>query len=697
MVACGAMRGFIFQFPELLSLLPLVMLLGWLLARARKLRRAVVDALGGGHPTNRTQRDALRLAAVVLGVLTLARPGYSPRLEPTTRTGRDVVFALDVSQSMLAEDVSPSRLDVAKQGVRDALKAMGNERAGLVVYAGSASVLCPLTYDYDFVRYMLDQAQPRTVDFGGTTLQAAVEKAVDQVFVDGREGMQDLVVLTDGGDNGSKLEQMVKLLDEKQVDVLLVGIGDSETGSPIPILDDEGNPKLLESEGSTVMTKLEDEALRDFTDKSTRVHYVAAGAQAFDLGVIYQTFSKDLRHDSAVTEAGLRVYQEAAVFFLIPALILLVLAECWGARGLRLSGGVVVFFMCVLAAMESKAAGLQTEFGEAVGMMAKGDYQEASMRFSEICENASASEAGPADLGALQFNRGLCLLKLAESQAGNSATEALATALDAQRAFLAARRSAPDLKRAGQRLESTATVLASLRKQVAEQEAAQREVQKELQKLLDRLQALLKSQQALRSEILSKESARDEAPLSPEAGEKLSRKEDTLKVESKSVQSEMKILDENMHKTIPGVPPIESILTEPIKLMTDVRDAQDDMATELKVRDAWPTALAHGRQAEKTLEQIIEILSNNNADPGESDEEGDEIPEDGDFAPTDDSQPSTADSKAAEGDLAAGAEMQALPVPNYSAEDVLKEEQGSLQFRQQKRGGANASKVKKDY
>ena len=132
----------------------------------------------------------------------MARPGYSPERLSISRTGRDVVFALDVSQSMLTEDVAPSRLEVAKQAVRDALNTFSNERVGLVVYAGSATIMCPLTYDYDFVRYMLEQTHTRSADFGGTTLQSAVEKVVDQVLMADRAGVQDLVVMTDGGDHG---------------------------------------------------------------------------------------------------------------------------------------------------------------------------------------------------------------------------------------------------------------------------------------------------------------------------------------------------------------------------------------------------------------------------------------------------------------------------------------------------------------
>ena len=209
------MSEFIFQWPlALLALLGTFPLL-WMLAHARKQRLQLIEAMGGGHPTHRKLRDILRISAYILLVLALARPGYAPHTEATSRTGRDVVFAIDVSQSMLAEDAAPSRLEVAKQGVRDALQTFENERVGLIVYAGSASILCPLTYDYDFVRYMLEQANPRTVDFGGTTVQSAVEKAVDQVFVAGRENVQDLIVLTDGGDHGSVVTKTVDLLNTK--------------------------------------------------------------------------------------------------------------------------------------------------------------------------------------------------------------------------------------------------------------------------------------------------------------------------------------------------------------------------------------------------------------------------------------------------------------------------------------------------
>ena len=271
--------------------------------------------MGGGLSTHRQLRDTLRVSAFVLLVFALARPGYAPEKLSISRTGRDVVFALDVSQSMLAEDVAPSRLEVAKQAVRDALVTFSNERVSLVVYAGSATILCPLTYDYDFVRYMLDQAHTRSADFGGTTLQSAVETVVDQVFMADRAGVQDLVVITDGGDHGSQMPRVTELLEEHGVDLLLLGIGNSKEGSPIPIEDAEGVRTLLRSEESIIYTQLDDATLRDLAAQSMDAEYVPVGTKIFNLGQIYFEYVTGRDVSASVEGDGVVVYQEAALFF----------------------------------------------------------------------------------------------------------------------------------------------------------------------------------------------------------------------------------------------------------------------------------------------------------------------------------------------------------------------------------------------
>ena len=270
--------------------------------------------MGAERKTHRLIQDRLRLIAWALIALAVARPGYAPYQEAYSQTGRDVVFALDVSQSMLARDVTPNRLEVAKQGIRDALDQFSNERVALIVYAGTASILCPLTYDYDFVRYMLEQANPRTVDFGGTTLQSAIEKAVDQVFNPERDGVQDLVILSDGGDHGSRMERVETLLAESNVGLLIVGLGDPSNGSPILLPQEDGSLQTLEIDQETVLTKLEDALLRNLSATYPNAEYIAAETKPFHLGQLYNDYATEKSTLVSKANSGKLIYREAAIF-----------------------------------------------------------------------------------------------------------------------------------------------------------------------------------------------------------------------------------------------------------------------------------------------------------------------------------------------------------------------------------------------
>ncbi len=703
------MNGFTFQWPALLVLLLLAFPLAGLLAYARRRRLAAIAAMGGGKPTHRRLRDVMRVAAFVMLVLALARPGYAPRTESMSHTGRDVVFVLDVSQSMLAEDASPSRLEVAKQAVRDALMTLGNERVGLVVYAGSASILCPLTYDYDFVRYMLEQANPRTVDFGGTALQSAVEKAADQVFMDGREGVQDLVVLTDGGDHGSTLDKMLEVIEQRKIDVLLIGIGDPNSASPIRLKDEKGAVSLLEDDGAPVYTKLEAGALRELAARSGNVEYVEAGAGPFDLGHLYQDYASGRRREAASGETGLVVYQEGAVLFLVPGLLLLLLSECWGARGPGLGSAAVICCGLLLPGSGLADEAFRASFEAAVRSFEDGSHEEAEAGFSKLYQEVAGGTADAGELAALHFNRGLCLIKLSEAQAEMAPEQALLLAEQARDSFLAAKRGAPGMRRAGVRLELTSALVAELRAKVEEQEKAKKELDDEVQALVERLQALLKAQQDLRAEVSAADVPRQQerrgpntpppAPVTEPEGAvgmvgEFVAKQVAVRGESDAVGERMKAIDGKLKVPVPGVLAMDTVLTEPLRLMGGTAEPLARAIEGLKVWNTWPASRFAQQQFEKILEEILDLLVSDSQQEGDEGEEMEDYEEGEEWEESDEG---SSDSMAAAGDLAASAEMQPLPKPNYSAEDILMEEQGSLQFRQQKRAGENAGKVEKDY
>jgi hypothetical protein len=683
------MSQFVFQWPAALALLLLTVPLVWLLARARRKRLQIIQAMGGGHPTHRKLRDVLRVLAVALCMLAFARPGYSPRTESTSRTGRDVVFAIDVSQSMLAEDTPPSRLEVAKQGVRDALNTFTNERVGLVVYAGSSSILCPLTYDYDFVRYMLDQANPRTVDFGGTTLQSAVEKVVDQVFMEGREEVQDLIVLTDGGDHDSVTAKAIDLLNTKGVDTLLIGLGDPRQGAPIKLKDEDGNIQLLEYQGSAVYTKLEDVALRAFAAESSRVTYLPIGTQPFNLGQAYIDYAKDKPVDAADSENGVTIYQEAAVFFLVPALLLLLLSERWGTRRPQMAQLAVIGATLILLPRSQAADGFETNFNHAVDILEAGNFEEASTLLSELHRTASASVANAEQIAAIHFNRGLALI--GQSTAQETPQIALGYAQDAQLAFLEAKRSSPGLERAGIRLQLTAQTVSELRIQIEAMEQENDEINEQLQRLVERLQELLKSQTELRESVAK-------AELETTAPQQILRfieSQTEQRLESQALQIIMQEIDASMQAQPADSPLNDSLMTEPIRLIQQAQTSQEAAAGYLKQVDQWSLSRELQVDAEHAIEQILELLTSDSEQDSSESEEWEEMEED--YESMEESGEGMSSSDPMEGDFAAGSEMQALPVPNYSAEDILMEEQGNQQFRQQKRASANAANVEKDF
>ena len=708
------MNGLIFQWPLALLLLLLLIPLVWLHAFANQAREQVIRALGGEYHTHRRFRDSLRLLALALLILSLARPGHSPRTESVSHMGRDVVFALDVSRSMLAEDLTPSRLEVAKQAIRDALAGFHHERVGLVVYAGSASILCPLSYDHDFVRYMLEQANPRSVDFGGTTLQSAVDKVVDQVFIEGRAGVQDLIVLTDGGDHGSKMSAVVKQLNDYEVDVLIVGLGDAQIRSPIPIIDEEGNPGLLQTDGVTVYTKLDDTVLRDFAAQSGRVLYVPAGTSPFNLGQLYATYAADKSVQPASSESGIQVYQESFAFFLIPALVLLLIAECIGAKGLRLGTAILMIMFLIPSShrLRAASAGFESDFDVAYRLLESGNVQEAEIHFTDMYREAREGSANAAELAAVQMNRGLCLIQLSQAQGEENPELALGLAQEAQIALLSAKRYNPLMQRAGLRLQNANTLISRFEAKLEAMENAEQVFNERFSQLIEQIQILLKKQKALRETTISQDVDRrrprtpKKAPPPPpiippenaaELGSSFQEQQNELHKETLQTYEFMSALNSELAAGASSEPTgTQTILHEPLQLMNEVLAAQQQAETLFAAWSSWPAGRGEQQVAERLLKRILDLLGgNSNPDLSDAEDYDDSEYEENEYM--EDSEESLSSSESIEGELAMQSEMQELPVPNYSAEEILLEEQGNLQFRQQKRASANAAKVKKDY
>ncbi|MES2309433.1 MAG: VWA domain-containing protein, partial [Verrucomicrobiota bacterium] len=323
------MNGFLFQSPWILTCLALLPLLGLLFRFAQKKRKELLAHLGGARhepiekkQNERTQNEWRTRAGIALLILALARPGAHPHPESSPEGGRDLIFLLDVSRSMLGTDFRPNRLERAKEDIVRCLDSLNHDRVGLMIFAGSSSLLSPLTTDDDFFKSRLKEVIPDSVAHGSTYLQIVLEKTTDLMISPDRHGYQDLILLTDGGDQGSHPEKTIAALNASKTRLMIVGYGDPKFGSRIP-LGEKGSEGFLMDEGQEVWTRLEENSLKALAHANPEGIYLYAGKPGFDLGKAYQEWSLKAPR-SSLNGTPKIVYDEYFAWLLLPALILLV-------------------------------------------------------------------------------------------------------------------------------------------------------------------------------------------------------------------------------------------------------------------------------------------------------------------------------------------------------------------------------------
>ena len=275
-----------FAYPWVLpvGLLALAVLVR-LVLRGERARRAALAAFGdtallsrGSTLTPQRQAGtvrALRLAALALGVLALARPQAGERERELVRTGRDVLLLLDLSRSMGVADVSTgtvsgpgTRLAAAKEIAWEVLAEYPGDRVGLVIFGGSAFLQMPLTSDRASLRLFLDAASPDDLGDPATDLSAALLTAVSAFEHEGEEGRRAILMVTDGESGEGNLEAAADALREAELPIFAVGVG-STRGGPVPADSSEApEPYHRDHIGRVVISRLEEGDLRKVAEES---------------------------------------------------------------------------------------------------------------------------------------------------------------------------------------------------------------------------------------------------------------------------------------------------------------------------------------------------------------------------------------------------------------------------------------------
>jgi Ca-activated chloride channel family protein len=314
---------FRFAHPEyfyLLLLVPLmVVLFEWcLLQRKRRLARmgtpAAIARLAPEASVGRLRwKFWLLCFAIVALVVALARPQAGSKLKEVEREGVEIMVAIDVSNSMLANDFEPSRLERTKYAVGRVIEGLSEDKIGVIVFAGDAYVQLPITADYLTAKNFVQQISPSQVTKQGTAIGAAIDMAAGS-FSSQSESSRVLVLVTDGENHEDDALVAAERAAQQGITIYTIGIGTPE-GAPIRIGDDF----IRDSEGEIVVSKLDEEGLQKIA-LTTGGAYVRASAQSVGLDEIIKLINQT---EKAKFES--EVFEEYDEQYAVPVLVALAL------------------------------------------------------------------------------------------------------------------------------------------------------------------------------------------------------------------------------------------------------------------------------------------------------------------------------------------------------------------------------------
>ena len=323
------MRFYQMSCLHLLWLAPVLLFALWLTARWRMRTlerlasaRLLREIVKGVQPSRRRWQAGLFVLGFIALVIALTRPAWNPKPKTVERWGRDVVFVLDVSRSMLAQDLRPSRLERAKLAIGDVLEILSGDRVALVAFAGTAVVKCPLTLDYGFFEMALNNLTPGSISRGGSMIGDAIRTALDEVFDDEGGKYRDIVLITDGEDHDSFPVEAAKAAGNRKVRILAIGLGDEDEGKRIPVEDTKAQRAFLTYQGREIWSKLDADTLRKIVNVSFGGKYFGVATGTIDLGTIYQELIAEAEQRK-VESLVIKQYEEKFQIFLLLAFVFL--------------------------------------------------------------------------------------------------------------------------------------------------------------------------------------------------------------------------------------------------------------------------------------------------------------------------------------------------------------------------------------
>ena len=387
----------------LILLIPLMFIAYWLMRRWRKRRIARFgdpDLVSSLAPLVPRRKGWLKLTLLSLALLFfaigMARPQLGAILKEKQVKGAEIMVVLDVSNSMLAEDYSPNRLERAKLAISKLVDELQGDRIGLIIFAGESFVQLPVTSDYVSAKIFLNSITTESVPVQGTAMGEAIRTAIKS-FTSESENSRAIILITDGENHEDDPVSAAKDAVDMGARVFCIGVGSPE-GKPIPM--DGG--LLKDNDGNIVVTRLDEKTLRDVASAG-RGLYVRAGNTEFGLNpVIDEIRSLDAKDFQSVV---FEEYDEQYMYFFAIALIFMLIefmiSDTRNRRSLfgRGKGMVAVLILMLASPVMLQAQSDRSEVRAGNREFKKGEFREAELDYKRALEEDSTSVTAKYNLG----------------------------------------------------------------------------------------------------------------------------------------------------------------------------------------------------------------------------------------------------------------------------------------------------------
>ena len=573
----------------LLLIIPLIVLFIWMhrqraVRLARLISSNVWETVIPGHSRKSGRRRiVLRLLALLCIGLALTRPQWGSHWEEVKQRGLDIIVVLDTSKSMLAEDIKPNRLKQAQWAVRDFVKQLKGDRIGLIAFAGSSFLQCPVTIDYAAFTMMLDDIYAGIIPRGGTAIEQALKTAADS-FDTKSEADRVIILITDGEDHEGDPMRMAEQLRKDKIKLFCIGVGTLE-GELVP--STEGYVK--NQQGQVVKSSL-NEGLLEKLASETGGFYVRSAPGDFGLDRIYKLGISGLQRNEQETRLA-KVYEERFGWFAAAALLFLL------TEGLFRPAAILVFLM-LISAPQADAADWVTAYKKGdytnafqalektaekfpdVGNYNRGNvlYRENDFQGSEKAYSSAAAQTANEQLKQKAlYNRGTALLAGTTQQKDPAQVDAKITAATQATGFFEQALSLkPDDLAAKQNLERAIKLKEQLEQQKKEQEKQQDKNQqkKDQQKKDDQ-----KNQQDQQQQQGDQNKQKDEKKQQQDQ-----QKQDEQKQDQKKQSDQSKPSDQNKEQPQPSRPQQAGEMSEQEaqQLLDAMKQDEQDRRANLK-------------------------------------------------------------------------------------------------------------------